>query len=96
MEAMGPLYREIRRTYGDSVEINVLDPRNLISMLPLLICDFRNHGVALADAIRTLRALPVSGVIVNGRVIASGRWPELEELEPYLGEPPRTSAGARS
>jgi len=88
MEAMGPLYRDLRERYGDAVQVQVLDPRNFLSMLPLLVRDFRAHGVGLAEALRTLCRLPVTGVVVNGRLLASGRWPDADELEVVLGPPP--------
>jgi hypothetical protein len=88
MEAMGPLYREIRARWGDAVEVAVVDPRNYISLLPILFRDFRNHGVPARERVRTLLGLPVTGVIVNGRLIARGRVPDISELEPLLGDPP--------
>ena len=32
MEAMGPLYRDLRSRYGNEVEIHVVDPRNLFTI----------------------------------------------------------------
>ena len=88
MEAVGRLYREIRESWGDRVEIAVIDPRNMISLLPLLVRDFRAHRVPAGERIRTLLRVPVVGVIVNGRLVARGRVPHVDELEPLLGEPP--------
>jgi len=88
MEAMGPLYRDLRERYGDAVQVQVLDPRNFISMLPLLVRDFRAHGVGVAEALWTLCRLPINGVVVNGRLLSSGRWPDADELEGVLGPPP--------
>lgn len=87
MEAMGPLYRELRAGYGDDVEIHVVDPRNLVTLVGLLVRDFRAHGVRLGEALRTLFGLPVTGVVVNGRLVARGRWPEPREVRAALGRP---------
>jgi hypothetical protein len=92
MEAMGPLYRELRERYGRVVDIQIVDPRNLIALVPLLVRDFRAHGVGLLQALRTLSALPVTGVIVNGRILARGRVPEPAEVRVALGDPPAAGA----
>jgi hypothetical protein len=88
MEAMGPLYLELREAYGDAIEVNVVDPRNMISILPLLVRDFRFHGVSVRDALRTAVRFPVTGVVLNGRVVARGAWPRFSELKDLIGDPP--------
>ena len=92
MEAMGPLYRDLRKRYGSAVEINVVDPRNLISVIILLVRDARAHRVGILDAIRTLFRLEVNTVVVNGRLLARGQWPEPADVYAVLGDPP---AGGR-
>lgn len=86
MEAMGPLYRDLRERFGDAVEVQVVDPRNLLMLLSLLVRDFRAHRVGLAAALRTLLRLPVTGVVVNGRLLARGRWPDADEVTEALGD----------
>lgn len=86
MEAMGLLYQELRFRHGDSVEIHVVDPRNMLTLFALLIRDFRAHGVGLGRALTTLFRLPVTGVVVNGRLLARGRWPDPAEVDAALGE----------
>lgn len=75
MEAMGPLYRAIRSRYSDRVEIEVVDPRSLVSLGILLLRDFWRFEVGLAEAWRTVSRLPVQGVVVNGRLVARGTGP---------------------
>jgi hypothetical protein len=87
MEAMGPLYLALRAEFGEHVDVHVVDPRSLPTLLGLLLRDWRAHGVGAGDALRTLFGLPVSGVIVNGRLVAKGRWPDLDELRPALEGP---------
>ena len=86
MEAMGPLYRDLRTRFGDSIDLNVVDPRNLGTVLSLLVRDFRAHGVGARDVLETLFGISVTTVIVNGRLIARGDWPPFEEVERVLGE----------
>ena len=88
MEAMGPLYRDLRARFGDELEINVVDPRNLISVIILLLRDARAHRVGILEVLRTLFRLKVNTVVVNGRLLARGRWPEPADVFAVLGDPP--------
>lgn len=95
MEAMGPLYRDLRARYSDAVDIHVVDPRNLVTMFALLLRDTRAHGLPVLDAIRTLFRLSVTSVVVNGQILTRGRWPAPAEVDAVLGYPPaqRASVG---
>ncbi len=88
MEAMGPLYRDLRSRYGSALEITVVDPRNLISVIPLLLRDARAHGVGVLSAIRTLFRIKMNTVVVNGRLLARGTWPDSAKVYAALGDPP--------
>jgi len=90
MEAMGPLYRDLRSRYGDEVEIHVVDPRNLFTIFALILRDARTHSLSAWKALRTLFRIPVTGVVVNGQLLARGRWPEFSELKEVLGDPKAT------
>lgn len=83
MERMGPLYRELRERFGNSAEIEVVDPRN-VSLLFLLIRDFWRYRVGLGQALRTLARIPIQAVVVNGRIVARGEWPEPEAITAIL------------
>lgn len=76
MESLGPLYRAIVARYGDEVEVQVVDPRNLLTLLPVVLRDLWSHGGSLGQAIRTLRRVSFQTVIVNGRILSRGAWPE--------------------
>lgn len=93
MERMGPLYRELRSRYGDDIEVTVVDPRNMVTMFSLLARDVRAHGTPIRDVLSTLFRYSVTSVIVNGRLIARGRWPEIEEVETALGFTPVPPSG---
>jgi hypothetical protein len=86
MEEAGVLYRAVRERFGDAVEIRVVDPRNLVSLLPLLVRDFRRYRVGLREAIRVLFGFRVASVLVNGRLVSRGRWPAPEDLLRRLEE----------
>lgn len=92
MEGMGPLYRSLRERLGDSAEIEVVDPRN-VSLFFLLLRDFWRFRVGVAGAIRTLANIPVQAVVVNGRVVARGAWPDAESVIVSAGRTARAGAG---
>jgi hypothetical protein len=56
--------------------VQVVDPRNMLTLLPMLFRDLRAHGGGVLQAIRTLRRLSFQTVVVNGRILSRGRWPE--------------------
>lgn len=85
MEAMGPLYRDLRDRYGDALDLHVVDPRNLGTLVGLLLEQVRAGRVGPWTALRTLFGLSVTTVIVNGEVLCRGRWPSVEEVEAALG-----------
>ena len=80
MEAMGPLYRAIRDRYGDAVDLMVVDPRNWVSLVVRLLGDFRRYRVSLGEAWRTLRAISTVSVVIDGRLVARGVWPEADTM----------------
>lgn len=91
MEDMGPLYMALREGHGDSVDLEVVDPRN-VSLFFLLVRDFWRFRVGLGEALRTLARIPVQAVVVNGRVVARGEWPPVERVMAVLGGGSRAAA----
>jgi hypothetical protein len=84
MEEAGSVYREVRRLLGNAVDLRIVDPRNWLSLLPILFRDFRRCQVPAGEWLRTISGLKVNAVIVNGRLIASGEWPDPEVLAAVL------------
>lgn len=80
MEKAGRLYRAIRERYGERVDVRIVDPRNLVSLVPILLREFWTRRVPPAAALRTLAGLSVRGVVLDGRLFARDRWPAPGEL----------------
>jgi hypothetical protein len=78
MESMGSLYRAVRERFGDTVELQVVDPRSWPTLLTLLVRDVYRQKVGFGALFRTLLRLPVRGVVVNGRLVARNEWPPKE------------------
>lgn len=99
MEEVGPLYRALRARWGDDIDVHVVDPRNLPTLLGLLWRDVRAGRVGPLGAVRTLFGVSVTSVIVDGRIVSRGRWPTPDEVGAALGldeAEPRAGSEARS
>ena len=95
MEAMAPLSRTLRERFGDAIELQVVDPRNP-ALVFLLLRDFWAFRVGLVEALRTTGGLPIQAVVVNGRLLSRGEWPDPLEVVQILEEaisPPNRDRG---
>ena len=90
MDAMGPIYRTLKNRFGDAIELQVVDPRNMLTVIFLLLRDFWAFKVGLGEALTTIGRLPVQAVLINGRLVARGEWPDslklIEILEDAMSE----------
>lgn len=76
MTAMGPLYQALREAFGDRIELQVIDPRNLLALYPLLVRDAIRYRVPWRTALATIARVGTVAVVINGRLVARGAWPE--------------------
>ena len=93
MESMAPLSRALRERFGDAIELQVVDPRNPF-LLFLLLRDCWAFRVGLVEALKTATKLPIQAVVVNGRLLSRGEWPDpleviriLEDADPSITSP---------
>lgn len=69
MESMGAIYRALRSELPrDTVEITVVDPRNMVWLIPTILRDGRRRGMGGRELWRQLR----DGVR-NGAIVVDGR-----------------------
>ena len=85
MEAMAPLSRALRERFGDAIELQVLDPRNP-ALFFLLLRDFWAFRVGLVEALKTIGRLPIQAVVLNGKLLSRGEWPDPLEVVELLEE----------
>lgn len=80
MEAMGRVYRRLREALPrDQAEITVVDPRNMVWLIPAVLRDARRRGARLGEIWREVRrGVAYNAVIVDGRTLFSGHIPEPE------------------
>ena len=81
MEAMGEVYRALRaELFDEDAEIAVVDPRNMVWLVPALLKDTRRRGLGLKETWDQLRrAVSYNSIIVDGKVLFSGRIPPAED-----------------
>ena len=85
MEAMAPLSRALRERFGDAIELQVVDPRNP-ALFFLLLRDFWAFHVGLVEALKTIGRLPIQAVVLNGKLLSRGEWPDPLEVVELLEE----------
>ena len=85
MEAMAPLSRALRERFGDAIELQVLDPRNP-ALFFLLLRAFWAFRVGLVEALKTIGRLPIQAVVLNGKLLSRGEWPDPLEVVELLEE----------
>ena len=81
MEAMGEVYRALRaELFDEDAEITVVDPRNMIWLIPSLLKDARKRGLGMAETWDHLRrGVSYTAIVVDGKTLFSGRIPPVED-----------------
>ncbi|MFQ5903748.1 MAG: hypothetical protein ACE5JO_08660 [Candidatus Binatia bacterium] len=87
MNRVGELYLALRREFGDKVQIDVVDPRNEVYLIPVLLGDYRRYHPPLGLFLKTLfLGISPSSVIVNGRAMHIGELPSPDVLVNEVGQ----------
>ena len=81
MEAMGEVYRALRaELFDEDAEITVVDPRNMVWLVPTLLKDARRRGLSLRETWSQLRrGVSYTAIIVDGKTLFNGRIPPVED-----------------
>jgi hypothetical protein len=100
MGGMGALYRAVRERFDERVEITIIDPRNQISLVPLVIRDGVRYRLPLRDILRSLASASLSTGILDGRLLFARSIPAtdevLHEIEARIGPPAADAFPAHS
>ena len=80
MQAMGEVYRALRaELFDEDAEITVVDPRNMVWLVPTLFKDARRRGLGLWETWSQLRrGVSYTAIILDGKVLFNGRIPPVE------------------
>ena len=81
MEAMGEVYRAIKRELFDvDADISIVDPRNMVWLIPAIVRDGRRHGRPVSETLAQLRrGVAYNSVILDGKVLFHGHVPSAKE-----------------
>lgn len=80
MNRVGAIYRAVREAFGDAVEITMVDPRNLVSFLPLVARDAWRNEVPFLDAMKAVFSNSLSTAVFDGQLLYTGRIPQPDEV----------------
>ena len=73
------VYRALRAVLPPEVPVEVVSPSNWLWLLPALVRDGRRRGLRGRPLLQSVRSgLAVSSLVVDGRVLFSGRLPDPE------------------
>jgi hypothetical protein len=84
MERMGELYRMLRYRFQKTIDVQIIDPRN-ITLPIVLMSEFFAHRVGIRDALRTLFRMPPHAVLVNGRIVDASAAPDIPAVVTLVG-----------
>ena len=78
---MGEVYRALREDlFDEDVEMTVVDPRNMVWLVPSVLRDARKRGLSVRETFKQVnRGVSYNAVIFDGKVLFSGHVPSPEE-----------------
>ncbi len=79
-DRLGEILRAIRDAFGHEVEVTIIDPRNIVSFVPLVIRDAIRNRVPVATALRALSSTSVMTGVFDGQLLFSGKIPSTDEV----------------
>ena len=81
LASIAPLFLEVKKKYEGEIDIEQVDPRNQLFLMPKIFSDIwrtKNFSWASFKSLFMLYRLPA--VIFNGELLFSGRVPSKQEL----------------
>ena len=76
----GELYRTLRKEFAGRVKLTVIDPRNIVSFIPLVVRDAIRFQVPLGAALQAIGSTSNATGVLDGRVIYWGTAPPPAEV----------------
>ncbi len=101
MDRVGKLYLVLRREFDHRVEIEVVDPRNGLYLIPVLFADYHKYRPPLGPFLRTLfLGISPASIIINGSALHVGELPTpdllVEEVRSILEQAEATLSSRHS
>lgn len=80
MEGVGAIRSAVRDAFGGEVEVTIIDPRNIITFVPLVIRDAIRNRVPFATTVRALLSASLSSAVFDGQVLYCREIPPPAEV----------------
>ncbi len=85
MEGVGAIRRAVLDAFGTAVEVTIIDPRNIITFVPLVIRDAIRNGVPLGTMLRAILSASLSSAVFDGQLLYSREVPAPAEVVERIG-----------
>ena len=72
MNRIGEFYRAVKDAFGEAVKITIVDPRNLVSFVPLVLRDAFRYRVPARAVLKALGSTSLATAVFDGEVLFSG------------------------
>jgi len=79
-DRLGEILQAIRNQFGHEIEVTIVDPRNIVSFIPLVVRDAVRNRVPVATALRAISSTSVMTGVFDGQLLFSGKIPPAGEV----------------
>lgn len=80
MDRFGELYRAVKAEFGEQVRVSVVDPRNQVSLIPMLIRDAFRYHVPAMTAVQSMFSASVCSAVFDGQLLFRRELPPVEQV----------------
>lgn len=69
MDSFGALYRAVKAEFGEEVRVSVVDPRNQLSLVPMIVRDAVRYRVPALTAVQSVLSVGVCSAVFDGQLL---------------------------
>ena len=80
MDRFGAVYRAVKAEFGPAVRVTVVDPRNQISLVPMVVRDAFRYRVPALTAARSLLSASVCSALFDGQLLFRREVPPVAQV----------------
>lgn len=80
MDRFGTLYRAVKDEFGERVRISVVDPRNQVSLVPMVLRDAVRYRVPALTAAQSILAAGVCSAVFDGQLLFRREIPPVDRV----------------
>lgn len=73
MESVGALYTKLHEEFSEEADIQIVDPRNQIYLIPKMINEGIKNRISIGKILKAVFLFRVPAVFVNGELLSSGK-----------------------